>query len=160
MASRFIVRGVKCSCGRVTVAPGALLRGSDAPDRPQSFSSFSPLPRCAPSGSCRLCRAFALPGVPGRAAAHPAHAVLAGSHLATGFGGAYVRGTSPHSRAWAGPGGYRLPFPCRPISAPSRSASAHGGAPSAPSNSALQRTCRQSPLAPSSAPLSAVSLGA
>jgi hypothetical protein len=39
-ASRFVVRGFNSSCGRVTVAPGALLRGSDAPDRPQSFLAF------------------------------------------------------------------------------------------------------------------------
>jgi hypothetical protein len=39
-ASRVIVRGFNGSCGRVTVAPGTLLRGSDAPDRPQPFSGI------------------------------------------------------------------------------------------------------------------------
>jgi hypothetical protein len=56
------------------------------------------------------------------------------------FGCAFVPSSPLHSRAWAGPGGYRLPSPCGPISAPSTNASAHRGVPSAPSNSALQRT--------------------
>ena len=159
MASRFLVRGVTDSCGRVTVAPGALLRGSDAPDRPQSSNGFLFFVAAFHSGN----GAWVAPSLrpeyraaeqrirPTRCSSRPS------PFPASGVG---VSARPRQSRAWAGPGGYRLPFTSRPARAPSSCASAHRGAGSAPHNSALQRTRRQSPLAPSSSPLSAVSLDA
>ena len=163
MASRFVVRGVNSSCGRVTVAPGALLRGSDAPDRPQSFFGFSQLRRQRPIwvmvavSRLRLCPEY-------RAAQQrirPTRCSSARTSSARRFRPHPCAVRLVHSRAWAGPGGYRLPFPCGLIWAPSTRASAHRGAGSAPSNSSLQRT-----RVPSSrffqhcgSPLSSVSLG-
>ena len=64
----------------------------------------------------------------------------------SGKGGATGGGSAVYSRAWAGPEGYRLPFPCRRSEASLLHASAYRIAGSVPSNPSLQRTRLRSPL--------------
>ena len=140
MASRFVVRGFNCSCGRVTVAPGALLRGSDAPDRPQSFFSFSQLRRQHPIwvmlAVSRL--RFARSTGPRSSASGPRGAHRNAGDLNSAF--RFVRGR-PSFETERGPGlRPRLPFPCGHCSSPLLHVSAHRGASSTLSNSSLQRT--------------------
>ena len=104
---------------------------------------------------------LASPGVPGRAAAHPAHAVLGVGSEPVLVGRARLTASARRSRAWAGAGGSGAL--ARAVMGPRLHSLARLSEPRvlAPANNSLQRTRVKSPrfFWHCGSPLSSISLG-
>jgi hypothetical protein len=112
--------------GRVTTAPGTLLRGSDAPERPQFFFAFRNSHSARHVGlggwvAPRFAREY-------RAAQQrPAHTKSRRVSVVPLHVGSH-RARTIQFKSGPGPGSHRFPFPCVFIGLSVPGASAHRGA--------------------------------